>query len=98
MRPKRQGGAARLRGTRTKRAEPSPSPEENCNLVAVSIPPARPDATAGADRGIDRPSTPDPKDAQRHHTVSSMVKRKEADCFRCRLRHQCKRAEVRWGM
>ena len=71
---------------------------DDCNLVAVSIPPAIPDATAGADRGIDRPSTPDPKYAQGHHILSSMDKRKGADFFPCRLRHQGERAEVRCGM
>ena len=98
MQPKRQGGAARLRGTRTKRAEPSQSTEENRNLVAAWTPPAIHDASAGADRGIDRPSTPDPKYAQRHHKLSSMDKRKEADFFGCPLRHQGERTEVRWGM
>ena len=62
--------------------------EQNCNLVAVWMPPVIPDATAGVDRGIDEPSTPDPKYAPRHSIVSSMDKGKEGDCFPCRLRHQ----------
>ena len=33
---------------------------EDCNLVAVWIPPAKHDPTAGAERGVDKLSTPDP--------------------------------------
>ena len=66
---------------------------DDCNLLAV---PAIPDATAGADRGVDRPLTPGPRHAQRHHIVSSMDKGKGGDCFRCRLRHQVKPAGALW--
>ena len=62
------------------------------------MPPATPDVVAGVDKGIDEPSTPDPKYSQRRHIVSSMDEGKEGNCFSCRLRHQGERAEVHYGM
>ena len=52
---------------------------EDCNLLGAWMPPAKPAATFGADRGTGQPSTLDPKYAQRRHIVSSVNEGKESD-------------------
>ena len=72
---------------------------DDCNLVAVWIPRAKPDRTTGAHRRTGKPSTLDPKYAQMRRLTSRFEKGEESHNVLWRVRHEVgQSAELRYAM